>query len=131
MTATENEVLRVDKWLWFTRFYKTRALAAKAVTGGHVKVNGERARPATSVRAGDVIEIVRDQLPWRLTVEALPQRRGPAREARTCYQEDERVAEERQSLSTGRRMDRLLMPTTEGKPDKHTRRKLRARRRPG
>jgi ribosome-associated heat shock protein Hsp15 len=131
MTATENEVLRVDKWLWFTRFYKTRALASKAVTGGHVKVNGERAKPATSVRAGDVIEIVRDQLPWRLTVEALPQRRGPAREARTCYQEDEHVAEARQSLSTGRRMDRLLMPTTEGKPDKHTRRKLRARRRPG
>ena len=131
MTATENEVLRVDKWLWFTRFYKSRGLASKAVTGGHVKVNGERAKPATTVRTGDVIEIVRDQLPWRLTVEALPQRRGPAREARACYQEDERVAEERQSLSTGRRLDRLLMPTTEGKPDKHTRRKLRARRRPG
>ncbi len=131
MTATENEVLRVDKWLWFTRFYKTRGLASKAVTGGHVKVNGERAKPATTVRSGDVIEIVRDQLPWRLTVAALPQRRGPAKEARACYQEDEGVAEQRQSLSTGRRMDRLLMPTTEGKPDKHTRRKLRARRRPG
>ena len=131
MTATENEVLRVDKWLWFTRFYKTRGLASKAVTGGHVKVNGERAKPATTVRTGDVIEIVRDQLPWRLTVEALPQRRGPAREARACYQEDERVVQERQSLSTGRRMDRLLMPTTDGKPDKRTRRKLRARRRPG
>ena len=131
MAVTENRVLRVDRWLWYTRFYKTRVLAGKAVAGGHVRVNGERARPATALRVGDVVEIVRDQLPWRLTVEALPLRRGPASEARGCYREDEDVAARRQALSAGRRMDRLMMPVTEGKPDKHTRRKLRARRRPG
>ena len=59
-------VLRIDKWLYFTRFYKTRGLASKAVRGGHVKINGSRAKPASSVSPGDVIEIVRDQLPWRL-----------------------------------------------------------------
>ena len=123
--------LRVDKWLWFTRFYKTRALAAKAVNGGHVKVSGERAKPSTTVKPGDTIDIVREQLAWRVVVDAIPARRGPAKEARACYTEDDAVRERRESFLAGRKFDRLQMPVTEGKPDKHTRRKLRARRRPG
>jgi ribosome-associated heat shock protein Hsp15 len=130
VAVIDNAMLRIDKWLWFARFYKTRALATKAVTGGHVKVNGERAKPATGVRIGDAIDIVRDQLPWRLTVDALPARRGPAKEARGCYTEDDGIRAKREALIAGRRTDRLQMPMTDGKPDKHTRRKLRARRRP-
>lgn len=122
-------VLRIDKWLYYTRFYKTRGLAARAVGGGHVRVNGARAKASTGIREGDVIELIRDQLPYRMTAGPLPTRRGPAREAQRCYTEDPEVANERLDLAAGRRMDRLLMPRTEGRPDKHTRRKLRARRR--
>ena len=131
MTATEIVVLRIDKWLFFTRFYKTRGLAAKAVTGGHVKINGVRGKPAFTVRDGDVIDLVRDQLTWRMTVRELPSRRGPAAEARMCYEEDETVREVRQRLIEDRKMDRLQMPRTDGRPDKRTRRVLRSRRRPG
>ena len=123
-------VLRVDKWLYYTRFYKTRVLAAKAVNGGHVRINGKKAKPSSTLKAGDVVEIVRNQLPWKLSVTGVPGRRGPAAEARQCFLEDEFVCGQRQRLIDGRKMDRLQMPRTDGRPDKHTRRKLRARRRP-
>ena len=76
--------LRVDRWLFFTRFYKTRSLAAAAVSGGHIRLNGERARPASQARVGDRIEIVREQVRWVIDVKAIPARRGPAREAQAC-----------------------------------------------
>lgn len=129
MKSTEITVLRVDKWLWFARFYKTRALAAKAVGGGHVRINGVRAKPSSEVRVGDTIDILRDQLPWRVEAGPLPSRRGPASEARLCYAEDQEVAAHRQQMAAGRRVDRMQMPRTQGRPDKHTRRQLRERRR--
>lgn len=123
-------VLRVDKWLYYTRFYKTRGLAAKAVNGGHARINGIKAKPSSTLKTHDVVEIVCNQLPWKLTVIGIPSRRGPAAEARLCFSEDETVRVQRQRLIDGRKMDRLQMPRTDGRPDKHTRRKLRARRRP-
>lgn len=122
--------LRVDKWLYYTRFYKTRGLAAKAVNGGHVRINGKKAKCSLSLKTGDVVEIVRNQLPWKLSVTGIPGRRGAAADARQCFTEDESVRGQRQRLIDGRKMDRLQMPRTDGRPDKHTRRKLRARRRP-
>jgi ribosome-associated heat shock protein Hsp15 len=122
-----NGSLRLDRWLWFTRFYKTRTAAAAAVQGGHVRVNGERARAATRVCIGDEIRLVRQQLKYELTVLGIPERRGPAREARSCYEEfPESVARREQQLSELRR-DRLQMPMTRGKPDKRTRRLLQKR----
>jgi len=125
-----HQSLRIDKWLWFTRFYKTRGLAGKAVAGGHVKINGVRAKPSSNVARGDVIDLVRDQLPFRLVAAELPNRRGPAAEARTRYDEDDESQERRQQILARIRTDRMQMPRTPGKPDKHTRRKLRERRRP-
>ena len=119
--------LRLDRWLWFTRFYKTRTAASAAVQGGHVRVNGERARAATLVRPGDQVHIVRQQLRYELSVLELPRRRGPAAEARQCYTESPASVTSRQQRLAELRSDRLLMPTTRGKPDKHTRRKLRQR----
>ena len=84
---------------------------------------------STQVKTGDRIDIVREQLPWRLEVTGIPARRGPAREARGCYDEDSAICAVRQELIAGRKMDRLQMPVTDGRPDKHTRRKLRERRR--
>ena len=121
--------LRVDRWLWFTRFYKTRNAASAAVKGGHVRVNGEPAKTSLQVAVGDRIRFVRQQLVWDLRVVAIPARRGPAREAEACYEESEQSMAERQRMIAERRLDRLQMPTTPGRPDKHTRRKLRERNR--
>ncbi len=124
-----DDSLRVDRWLFYCRFFKTRSLATSAVTGGHVKLNGERTTPGTRVRCGDRIDLVRARLPYSLEVTAIPNRRGPAAEARQCYVEDEATVREREQLSAALRADRLSMPKTDGRPDKHTRRELRARKR--
>jgi ribosome-associated heat shock protein Hsp15 len=124
-----NDSLRLDRWLWFTRFYKTRTAAAVAVQGGHVRVNGERARAATRVGVGDEIRLVRQQLTWELTVTAIPARRGPAKDARACYEEAAESTARREQTVSDLRRDRMQMPMTRGKPDKHTRRKLRDRNR--
>lgn len=124
-----EDSLRVDRWLWFTRFYKTRTAASEAVQGGHVQVNGERARTSVRVRPGDEIKLQRQQLEYVLTVTDIPVRRGRASDARACYREsDQSVARREQRIAELRR-DRLQMPMTRGKPDKHTRRQLRQRNR--
>jgi ribosome-associated heat shock protein Hsp15 len=125
MSDRDNESLRIDRWLWFTRFYKTRGLASAAVTGGHVRVNGERAKPGSKIREGDVIELVRGQLPFRLEAGPMPQRRGPASEAKRCYVEDDATQQKRQAIIDSIRRDRQQMPRTRGRPDKHTQRKIR------
>lgn len=122
-----SDSLRIDRWLFFCRFFKTRSKATTAVTGGHVRLNGERAAPGARVQVGDHIELVRDRLPFSLKVTAIPVRRGPAPEARACYDEDEAVVQERELKTAALRQDRMLMPRTDGKPDKRTRRKLRDR----
>lgn len=99
------------------------------MTGGHVKLNGERATPGLRVQVGDRIELLRDRLPYSLEVTAIPARRGPASEAQACYFEDDAVKRERELKVSALKQDRLLMPRTEGRPDKRTRRKLRDRNR--
>ena len=123
MTASPD-ALRIDRWLFFCRFFKTRSRASAAVNGGHVRVNGERATPGTRVRTGDRIDVVRDRLEFALVVSAIPGRRGPAAEASQCYEEDEASVRARAAKTAALRQDRLSMPTTSGRPDKHTRRKL-------
>ncbi|MGB5448314.1 MAG: RNA-binding S4 domain-containing protein [Woeseiaceae bacterium] len=122
-----NDSLRLDRWLWFTRFYKTRTAAQAAVNGGHVRVNGERARAATSVRIGDEVQLVRQQSTYELTVLEIPARRGPAKDAQACYDESPASIARREQQLAELRRDRLQMPMTKGKPDKHTRRQLRDR----
>ena len=123
------ESLRIDRWLYYCRFFKTRGRATTAVAGGHVRINGERATPGNRVKSGDRIDLVRERLPYSFTVEAIPNRRGPAAEARECYVEDEETVRQREMQSVALRQDRMLMPKTDGRPDKHTRRKLRDRHR--
>lgn len=92
-------------------------------------MNGEPAKTSLRVRVGDQVRLVRQQLTWEFEVLKLPSRRGPAREAQACYEEDaDSVARREQTVSELRR-DRLQMPMTRGRPDKHTRRKLRDRNR--
>ena len=126
-----SDSLRIDRWLFYCRFFKTRGKATTAVTGGHVRLNGERTTPGNKVKKGDRIELVRDRLPYSLEVIAVPVRRGPAAEAQSCYTEDESIVQKRERLTATLRQDRMLMPKTDGRPDKHTRRKLRERNRTG
>tara|TARA_R110002049_G_scaffold272614_2_gene450223 strand:+ start:4990 stop:5370 length:381 start_codon:yes stop_codon:yes gene_type:complete len=121
--------LRIDRWLFYCRFYKTRVLATAAASAGHVQVNGERAAPGRRVKPGDRIELLRERLPYALQVVSLPARRGPAAEARACYVEDEETLRVRNEKIQLLKQDRLAMPATKGRPDKHTRRKLRERNR--
>ncbi len=79
--------LRVDKWLWCARFYKTRSIAQDAVEGGHVQVNGERVKAARPVKVGDRLRITRERERFEVEVTGIPARRGPATEARQFYLE--------------------------------------------
>ena len=81
--------LRIDRWLWAARFFKTRSSAAAAVAGGKVHLNGQRTKPAKGVRAGDRLDVRRGDLRWEITVLGTAERRGPASEARTLYEDKE------------------------------------------
>ena len=124
-----SDALRIDRWLFYCRFFKTRSKATAAVTGGHVRLNGERPSPGARVKVGDRIDVVRERLQYALEVTAIPTRRGPAAEAQACYVEDEAVIRLRVTQTEALRRDRAAMPRTEGRPDKRTRRKLINRRR--
>ncbi|MFK8051749.1 MAG: RNA-binding S4 domain-containing protein [Woeseiaceae bacterium] len=121
-----TEQLRVDKFLFFTRFFKTRGQAATAVSGGHVSRDGDRLKASQPVRIGDKLTITKERFTYHVEVVAIPGRRGPAPEARACYEETAESLEKRESLRDSLRQDRLGMPMTKGRPDKHTRRQIRA-----
>lgn len=121
--------LRIDRWLFYSRFFKTRSRATAAVAGGHVKLNDERATPGSRVKRGNRIDLVRERLLYSFEVLEIPSRRGPASEAQACFREDEESIRQRELLSVALKQDRLLTPRTDGRPDKHTRRKLRERNR--
>ena len=121
--------LRVDKWLWCARFFRSRGLAQAAVEGGHVQVNGERVKPARVVRVGDRLRITRERERWEVEVTGIPARRGPATEARLHYRE---TPESEAARATVREFDRLSAPVSAGRPDKRERRDLiRVVKRPG
>src|SRR5258705_10772953 len=93
----EDSRVRLDRWLWAARFFKTRALSAAAVAGGKVQVNGTRAKPAKQLQVGDALRIRVGPYEWLVTVRALSERRGPPKTAQALYQEapDGRAARER------------------------------------
>jgi len=113
--------LRVDKWLWHARFFRSRRLAQDAVEGGHVQVNGERVKASRQVRIGDRVRITRDRERYEVEVAGIPARRGPAPEARQHYRETPESAAARAHV---RELDRLSAPTSSGRPDKRERRDL-------
>jgi ribosome-associated heat shock protein Hsp15 len=93
MTASAaTERLRIDKWLWAARFYKTRSLAAAAVESGQVRVGGERVKPSRALREGEIVAVRRAGLVWEVVVTALAERRGSAADAAKLYLEIEASA---------------------------------------
>lgn len=118
--------LRIDKWLWAARFYKTRALASEAVGGGKVHVNGERCKPARRVHTGDRLTIHRGPQVWELVVVDLSDQRRPAREAQALYTETEQSQARREAESERRRAERAVADSAPSRrPDKRERRKIR------
>ena len=120
------ENVRIDKWLWAARFFKTRSLASKAVSGGHVHVNGDRIKPARPLQPGDELRIRRGQVEFTVTVLELSNRRGPAVVARTLYEELEESVTRREQAREQQRMIKTPAAAPRGRPDKRDRRKIRA-----
>ena len=123
--------MRVDRWVWTARWFKTRALATRAVTGGKVRLNGRRVKPAADLRAGDELEIVRGPYTFVVAVRGLAERRASAKEAALLYEETDESREAREIRRI--QMRDVPVPSYEGRgrPTKRERRKLeRARRRP-
>ena len=122
MKQTPDEELRIDKWLWFARFFKSRSQATSAVSGGLVHVNGQRTKPAHVVQIGDTLAITRGDTRFEVVVASLPVRRGPAAEAQMQYVETPASV----ALREQRRLHAQAMPVSGGRPDKHDRQALRA-----
>ena len=123
MTDSEDRT-RVDKWLWAARFYKTRALAAEAIAGGKVQVNGERVKRAKPLQINDEIRIRQGPYEYRLRVRLLSDRRGPASEAATLYEEtvESRAAREMLALQL-KSLHSAFIPER-GRPTKKDRREI-------
>lgn len=126
----ENQVdtkVRIDKWLWAARFFKTRSMAAKAVAGGHVHLNGARVKAARGVVVGDQLRITRNETEFTVIVQALSERRGPAVVAQTLYEETpESIAARDTKREENRlvRMGQALAPPK--RPGKRDRRLIRS-----
>jgi ribosome-associated heat shock protein Hsp15 len=123
------ERVRIDKWLWAARFFKTRGAATDAVLGGHIQVNGARVKPARDVVAGDRLEIMKAQERWTVVVVGLADRRGPASVAQSLYEETPESAAERQKRRDERRLARPIGADLSERPTKRDRRRLDALRR--
>jgi ribosome-associated heat shock protein Hsp15 len=118
--------IRIDKWLWAARFFKTRALAVDAITGGKVEVNGVKAKPARHVRPGDEVRVRLGPYEHRVTVRAVSEHRGPAKDAALLYEEDPAGRTARERLQEQHRCAAVAFAHGEGRPSKKERRAIRA-----
>ena len=123
--------LRIDKWLWAARFFKTRSLATEAVAGGRVHVERERVKPSRPVKAGDRVTVSRGSTLMEVKVLAISERRGSAAQAATLYEETDESRERREREAEQRRLARQLVVAPERRPDKKERRQLARIRRGG
>ncbi|OOY59060.1 RNA-binding S4 domain-containing protein [Solemya velum gill symbiont] len=117
--------MRLDKWLWAARFFKTRALATEAVNGGKVHLHGQRTKPGKEVKEGTRLRIHKGSLEWNITVEVLPKQRRPAKEAVTFYSESEESINAREKVIAEEKAIRAAMPVpTDHRPIKKERRQI-------
>lgn len=119
------ESVRIDKWLWAARFFKTRSLAAQAVDGGKVQLNGARVKRARALKAGDRLQIHKGGYEFLIHVLLLSERRGAAKVAQSLYEESAQSIERRAALSEQHKLAAASTPHPHHKPDKKARRQLR------
>ena len=123
-TEETNEQVRIDKWLWAARFFKTRSLAAGAVSGGKVDVNGARAKPSRALQLGDQLNIRRGSYEWTVIVKGVAKIRGPALEAQLLYEETEESVRKRETTSAQMKFERPPEFNISGRPSKKGRRAI-------
>ncbi|HEY2338485.1 MAG TPA: RNA-binding S4 domain-containing protein [Burkholderiales bacterium] len=116
--------MRLDKWLWAARFFKTRSLAQQAIAAGRVKANDERIKPAFDVKVGELLSVRVGDYEWVVSVRALSERRGPAVQARKMYEESAAGREERERRMDLRRYSGEPASSIKGRPTKKDRRDL-------
>ena len=121
--ATEIKT-RLDKWLWAARFYKNRQLAAEAINGGHIQLNGQRVKPSRTLQVSDKLSIHKTPFTFEIIVVALSVRRGPAKEAQLLYTELEESIKKRETLAEQRKLNAAQFPHAERRPDKRDRRRI-------
>ena len=119
-----SEKMRLDKWLWAARFFKTRSLATQAIEHGRVKLNGDRVKPAREVKPGDRLELHAGDSDWMLTVRGLSMQRGPAPVAQALYEEDPASLARRQQQVSDRKLAADPAAATKGRPTKRDRRQI-------
>jgi ribosome-associated heat shock protein Hsp15 len=122
--AAPPTAVRLDRWLWAARFFKTRGLAQEAIEGGHIRMNGERVKAARSLKVGERLEIRIGSYEWQISVRALSIRRGPATTARLLYEESEESRLRRQAQVAEQRARANPSAALCGRPTKRHRRQL-------
>ena len=120
-----SNTVRLDKWLWAARFYKTRALAVEAIDGGKVEVNDDKAKRAKAVRVGDRIRLRLGPYEWKLIVRGLSERRGPAPEAQLLYEEEPEAKLLREKHAEQLKAAHQAFGPEKGRPTKKDRRDLK------
>lgn len=116
--------VRLDKWLWAARFFKTRSLAQQAIDGGKVHVEGERSKPGRLIRTGQKLDVRQGHDILEITILKLSEKRGPAPVARTLYEESEASIAERKKAAELRKEAAMAEPRFDGRPDKRQRRQI-------
>jgi len=122
--AQGDEGIRLDKWLWAARFFKTRQLAVEAINGGKVQVNGQRSKPGKTVKAGARLIVHKGSLKWDLLIKAISRQRRPASDAALLYEESEESRLRRQALVRERREGAAAVAAAMGRPNKRDRRMI-------
>lgn len=117
-----SEPVRIDKWLWAARFFKTRSLATDAVDSGKVRLNGDRVKPARAAKIGDTLQIDNGSTEWEVVVQDTAEKRGSATIAQTLYAETEKSIAKRQQLAEQRKFFREPSSVLKGRPTKRDRR---------
>ena len=117
--------VRIDKWLWAARFFKTRSLATTAIKGGHIELDGHKAKASAAVRAGQMLRIKKGEQRFEVEVVDVADKRGPATQAEQLYRETPESQGRRADAAAERRAARLAMPRPDSRPDKKSRRRLR------
>ena len=125
MPILVNKTIRIDKWLWVARFYKTRSLAAESISGGKVQLNGARIKPAKELRIGDELSIRKGVYEWIVIVRGLTLHRVPAKDASLLYNETEESKQKRETIGIQIHFERSIHPqSTKRRPSKKARREI-------
>ncbi len=120
----EIDTMRIDKWLWAARFFKTRGMASEAIRGGKIDINGARAKPSKPIQINDRLHIRKGPYLYEITVKALSKHRRSASEAVQLYEESEQSRLNRERLAEQLKAEAAMRPKTPGRPSKRDRRNI-------